>query len=544
MKMKLPDLSGKVIVVKSDQEEARKCYENSLKTKRGVVMVIERPFASNSQMELEPLEEATPAKPTPAEATLGATPIEEAPTEGRNGNALTREAVHGEASPTEGEPEEAMPDEPVGGTPMEEDSTNNVHNERPRPEDNTVERQIWGKVFKLGCLLSQEEQEEVAAVISRHLDAFTWTAADMPGIDPNFLSHHLTMDAKVRPVRQRRRKFNEERCLVVKEETRKLLSAGHIREIQYPEWIANVVLVKKANGKWRMCVDFIDLNKACLKDSYPLPNIDALVDSASGCKMLSFLDVFSGYNQIKMHPRDESKTAFMTETCSYYYKVMPFGLKNAGATYQRLMDKVLAPMLGRNVQAYVDDMVVTSHERGRHAADLEELFTTISIYHLKLNPEKCVFGVEAGNFLGFIFTERGIEANPDKCAAIIAMRSPTSVKEVQQLTGRMAALSRFVSTEGEKGHPYFQCLKRNSRFAWTDECEAAFLKLKEYLATPLVLCKPQVGVPLRLYFAVTEWAIGSVLVQEQNQVQKPIYFVSKALQGPKLRYCTVPPPRR
>ena len=376
----------------------------------------------------------------------------------------------------------------------------------------------------------------MAAVISRHLDAFAWTAADMPVIDSDFLCHHLTMDAKVRPVRQRMRKFNEERCLVVKEETKKLLSARHIREIQYPEWLANVVLVKKANGKWRMCVDFTNLNKACPKDSYPLPNIDALVDSASGCKMLSFLDAFLGYNQIKMHPRDESKTTFMTETCSYCYKVMPFGLKNAGATYQRLMDKVLAPMLGRNVQAYVDDMVVTSHERGQHATDLEELFATISKYRFKLNPEKCVFGVEVGKFLGFMLIERGIEANPDKCAAIIAMRSPTSVKEVQQLTGRMATLSRFVSAGGEKGHPYFQCLKRNSRFAWTDECEAAFLKLKEYLATPPVLCKARAGVPLRLYFAVTEWAISSVLVQEQDQVQRPIYFVSKALLGPETRY--------
>ncbi|XP_068503685.1 uncharacterized protein [Phaseolus vulgaris] len=190
-----------------------------------------------------------------------------------------------------------------------------------------------------------------------------------------------------------------------------------------------------------MCVDFTDLNKACPKDSYPLPSIDALVDSASGCEMLSFLDAFSGYNQIKMHPRDEGKTAFMTETCSYCYKVMPFGLKNAGATYQRLMDKVLAPMLGRNVQAYVDDMVVTSPDRRRHTTDLEELFATISKYRLKLNPEKCVFGVEAGKFLGFMLTERGIEANQGKCAAIIAMQSPTSVKEVQQLTGRMAALS-------------------------------------------------------------------------------------------------------
>jgi len=451
------------------------------------------------------------------------------------------EEAHGEASPMEEASEEATPEAPDRATPIGKDHrsksrADSVQDRQPQPVDNVVERQIDGRIFKMGRLLSQEEQDEVAAVISRHLDAFAWAASDMPGIDPYFLCHHLTMDAKVRPVRQRRRKFNEERCLVVKEETQKLLSVGHIREIQYLEWLANVVLVKKANGKWRMCVDFTDLNKACPKDSYPLPSIDALVDSASGCKMLSFLDAFSGYNQIKMHPRDESKTVFMTETCSYCYKVMPFGLKNAGATYQRLMDKVLAPMIGWNVHAYVDDMVVTSQERGRHPHDLEELFATIAKYRVKLNPEKCIFGVEAGKILGFMLTERGIEGNPDKCAAIIAMRSPTSVKEVQQLTGRMAALSQFVSAGGEKGHPYFQCLNRNSHFAWTDECEATFLKLKEYLAPPLVLCKPRAGVPLRLYFAVTEWAISSVLVQEQDQVQRPIYFVSKALQGPELRY--------
>jgi len=344
------------------------------------------------------------------------------------------------------------------------------------------------------------------------------------------------MDPQVRPIRQRRRKFNEEKKQAIRDETQKLLAAGHIREIQYPEWLANIVLVKKSSGKWRMCVDFTDLNKACPKDSYPLPSIDALVDSASGCKLLSFLDAFSGYNQIKMHPMDEEKTAFMTERSCYWYKVMPFGLKNARATYQRLMDKVLAPMLGRNVQAYVDDMVMTSLEKSRHVTDLEEFFVTIAKYKLKLNPEKRIFGVEAGKFLGFLLTERGIEANPDKCAAILAMRSPAILKEVQQLTARMASLPRFVSASGEKGHPYFQCLKRNNRFVWTRECEEAFVKLKEYLASPPVLCKPQMGTPLGLYFAITEKAMSAVLVQDQDQVQKPIYFVSKVLQGPKVRY--------
>ena len=138
--------------------------------------------------------------------------------------------------------------------------------------------------------------------------------------------------------------------------------------------------------------------------------------------------------------------------------------------------------------------------------------------------------------MGFLLTERGIEANPDKCAGILAMRSPATIKEVQQLTGRMAALSRFVSASGERGHQYFQCLKRNNRFVWTRECEEAFVKLKEYLASPPVLCKPQVGTPLKLYFAVTERALSAVLVQEQDQVQKPIYFVSKVLQGSEVRY--------
>jgi len=412
MKMKLSDLSGKVIVIKSAQEEARKCYENSLKTKRGVFMVFERPPSVDTTMT-----EATPVRATPEADTL----MEEGP-------------------------DDTMPMEEAA--PLED----NIRDEQAA---NAVEREIGGKMFKLGRLLSQEEQEGVAGVISRHLDAFAWSASDMPGIDPDFLCHHLSMDATVRPVCQRRRKFNEERQLVVREETQKLLSAGHIREIQYPEWLANVVLVKKANGKWRMCVDFTDLNKACPKDSYPLPSIDALVDSASGCKVLSFLDVFSGYNQIKMHPRDESKTAFMTETSSYCYKVMPFGLKNAGATYQRLMDKFLAPMLGRNGYAYVDDMVVASKDRTQHVADLEELFITISKYRLKLNPEKCVFGVEAGKFLGFMLTERGIEANPDKYAAIIAMRSPTSKKGSAAADGADGGALKVCFCRRREGAPIF-----------------------------------------------------------------------------------------
>jgi len=221
------------------------------------------------------------------------------------------------------------------------------------------EREIGGKKFKLDTSLCKELQDKIVVAISKHMNAFAWSSTDMPGRDPYFLCHRLTMDEKVTLVVQRRRKFNEDKSLVIREETQKLLKVDHIREIQYSEWVANVVLVKKANGKWRMCVNFTDLYKACPMDSYPLSKIDSLVDSASGCQLLSFLDAFSGYNQIRMHPRDTSKTTFMAEFASYCYKVMPFGLKNVGSTYQRLMDRILAPMLGKNVQAYIDNMVVT-----------------------------------------------------------------------------------------------------------------------------------------------------------------------------------------
>ena len=154
--------------------------------------------------------------------------------------------------------------------------------------------------------------------------------------------------------------FAPERDQAIAKEVRKLQEASFIREVYYPDWLANIVMVKKASGKWRMCVDFTDLNKACPKDSYPLPRVDVLVDYTARHQLLSFMDAFSGYNQIRMHEDDREKISFVTSQGLFCYRVMPFGLKNASATYQRLMNRMFAPQLGRNVQVYVDDMLVKS----------------------------------------------------------------------------------------------------------------------------------------------------------------------------------------
>ena len=160
--------------------------------------------------------------------------------------------------------------------------------------------------------------------------------------------------------------------------------------------------MKKANEKWRMCVDFTNLNKACPKDSSPLPRINQLVDSTAGHKLLTFVDAFSGYNQIKMAEEDQEKTAFITSQGLYCYKVMPFGLKNVGATYQRLVNKMFNKQIDRNMEVYVDDMLVKSKEELAHLDDLRETFATLKQYQMKLNPGKCVFGVASGKFLGFM----------------------------------------------------------------------------------------------------------------------------------------------
>ncbi|XP_057452459.1 uncharacterized protein LOC130744287 [Lotus japonicus] len=280
-----------------------------------------------------------------------------------------------------------------------------------------------------------------------------------------------------------------------------------------------------------MCVDYTDLNKACPKNFYPLPSIDKLVDSASGNELLSLMDAYSRYHQIKMHPSDEDKTTFMTARVNYCYQTMPFGLKNAGATYQRLMDRVFEGQVGRNMEVYVDDMIVKSVLGSNHHEDLMEAFSRIRKHNMRLNPEKCSFGRRGGKFLGFMVTSKGIEINPDKCKAIQEMKSPSNVKEVQRLTGRIAALSRFLPHLGDKSAPFFKCLKKNAAFEWNSECEEAFTLLKEKLSAPPVLSKPVQGLPLHLYLSVGDHTISSVILQEVDGEQKIVYFV---LQKPDL----------
>ncbi|KAL5552836.1 hypothetical protein UlMin_040237 [Ulmus minor] len=423
--------------------------------------------------------------------------------------------------------DELDPREPVAeqhGEPVEELTEVPLFDDEPE------------KTCKIGSALTGQFKEDLIIFLREHRDVFAWSHEDMPGIDPNVIVHRLNIDPNFKPIKQKRRTFNAERYMAINTEVDKLLKAGFIEEANYPDWIANVVLVKKANGNWRVCVDFTDLNRACPKDSFPLPRIDQLVDATAGHELLSFMDAYSGYNQIRMHEEDQEHTAFLTNQGLYCYKVMSFGLKNARATYQQLVNKMFKDQIGKTMEVYVDDMLVKSLKTEEHIQNLKETFEILRRYKMKLNPSKCAFGVSSGKFLGFMVNHRGIEANPAKIQALLDMEPPRKIKEVQRLTGRIAALNRFISRATDRCKPFFQALRKGKDFIWTADCEQSFQELKSYLGKPHLLSKPHEGDSLILYLAVSKGAVSSALVREEDGVQWPIYYTSKSLLDAETRY--------
>jgi hypothetical protein len=233
----------------------------------------------------------------------------------------------------------------------------------------------------------------------------------------------------------------------VKKEIEKMLAAGFIRPCRYAEWISSIVPVEKKDGRWRVAIDFRDLNRATPKDEYPMPVAETLINAAAGHKVLSFMDGNAGYNQIFMAPEDIHKTAFRVpgSVGLFEYVVMTFGLKNAGATYQRAMNYIFHDLIGKLVEIYIDDVVVKSVSMEGHLDDLRRILDRTRKFGLRMNPKKCAFGVTAGQFLGFLVHERGIEIGLKSQEAVRTMQPPTTKKELQRLIGKINFVRRFIS---------------------------------------------------------------------------------------------------
>ena len=286
------------------------------------------------------------------------------------------------------------------------------------------------KMIQVGNTLITFEKDALVALLTEFKKVFMWSYEDMVGIDIDIIQHCIPIDPTMKVVKQKLRRMKPEWTLKIKEEVEKQYNAGFLRVVNYPEWLANVVPVLKKDGKVRMCVDFRDLNKVSLKDDFPLSHIDVLVDNAAGHALLSFMDGFSRYNQSKMAPEDTEKTYFITPWGTYYYKVMPFALKNAGATYQQVATTLLHDLIHKEVEVYVDDMIVKSKDCEWHIQALRKFFKRIRFYKLQLNPKKCAFKVTFGKLLGFMVSQRGIEVDSEKIKTIVEMKPLRIEKEI------------------------------------------------------------------------------------------------------------------
>uniref|UniRef100_A0A2N9HYU6 RNase H type-1 domain-containing protein n=1 Tax=Fagus sylvatica TaxID=28930 RepID=A0A2N9HYU6_FAGSY len=426
---------------------------------------------------------------------------------------------------------EALEKQDEGSKPnIEELEIINLANEGEEPRE-----------VKIGTHCTTEQKEALIALLREFHEIFAWSYQDMPGLDTDIVVHKIPLKPECKPVKQALRRMKPEVILKIKEEVEKQLKAGFLSTVTYSDWVANIVPVPKKDGKVRMCVDYRDLNRASPKDNFPLPHIDTLVDNTATNTVFSFMDGFSGYNQIKMAEEDKSKTAFVTHWGTFVYDVMPFGLKNAGATYQRAMVTLFHDMIHHEKEVYVDDMIAKSRTAQDHLTDLRKLFQRLKKYQLRLNPNKCAFGVTSGKLLGFIVSGRGIEIDPAKVQAIRSMPAPKTEKEIRSFLGRINYIARFIAQLTATCEPLFKSLRKDVKIKWTEDCQRAFGKIKEYLLNPPILVPPTPGRPLILYLTVQEASMGCMLGQqdETGKKERAIYYLSKKFTEPETRYLLV-----
>ena len=367
------------------------------------------------------------------------------------------------------------------------------------------------KPISISMSWSAKERKCLIDLLHEYKDVFAWDYNEMPGIDLGLVAHSLNVEPRTRPVVQPMRTFHTKVEAQITQEVKKLLVAGFIKLIQHPRWLSNIVPVKKKNGQIRCCVDFQNLNKACPKDEFPLPNMDLLIDLAASHAMLSFMEGFSGYNQIRMSTKDTEKTAFRTPIGNFYYTVIPFGLKNARATYQRTMTAMFHDMMHKEIEDYVDDIVVKSKKREDHLKTLRKVFDKCQLYKLKMNPLKCAFGVSVGKFLGFLVHNRGIDVDPAKASAIATMKAPTFHKELKSFLGKLSYIRRFIPGLAAVTAVFTPLMKKGVPFVWSTACQQAFEKIQVIMTKLPTVCAPVPGRPLRLYLASNCEAIGGLV---------------------------------
>jgi len=370
-------------------------------------------------------------------------------------------------------------------------------------------------------------------ILKDHADVFSQSEYDLGRT--NIISHHIdTTDA--RPVRQPLRRYPPAHLEAISTHVDNMLNQGIIEPASSP-WASNIVLVRKKDGSLRCCIDYRQLNSVTRKDAYPLPRIDSCLDAMSSARWFSTFDLRSSYHQVSVDPNDKDKTAFICPRGMYRYKTMPFGLCNAGATFQRLMDVVMSGLHLEVCLVYLDDIILFSSTVDEHLERLVRVLNRLRSAGLKLKPEKCSLFQKSVSFLGHIVSEHGIATDPAKTEAVANWPTPTTVKEVRSFLGLAGYYRRFVKNFAQIAGPLNALTRKGQAFTWTPEAQASFEGLKILLTSPPILAMPNDSDDIILDTDACDRSIGAILHQIQNGTERVIAYASRSLDRRELNYC-------
>ena len=409
-----------------------------------------------------------------------------------------------------------------------------ANNKPPNCDQPKVPSHLTDLLERSSQHLTDAQRGQLRALLVEFSSVFASSKSD---IGRTSLAKHSINTSDAKPIRQPARRLPMHRRDEAETHVQQMLKDG-VAEPSSSPWASPVVLVKKEDGSTRFCVDYRKLNDVTVKDSYPFPTADSCFDALAGSRWFSTLDLSSAYWQVEMDVRDEQKTAFTTGSGGLYqFTVMPFGLCNAPATFERLMERVLSGLPWEVCLAYLDHIISHAHTFDEAVARLREVFSRLRDAGLKLSPKKCHLFQQSVTFLGHIVTGEGISTAPDKVRGVNEWPVPTNASELRSFLGLCSYYRRFVGGFAEIARPLHRLTEKDTHFIWTAECAQAFQRLKRSLTSAPVLSYPTTTEPFVLDTDASNRGIGAVLSQVQNGEEKAVAYFSTTLSKTERNYC-------